>query len=137
MSMRIGEIARSAGVSAATVRYYERRGLLEAPARGPNDYRRYSADAVTKLRFVKHAQRLGFTLGEIRELLALRVEHGSPCEAVMAQAATKVAELEGRIAELTKMKEVLDDLVAACRAGRPTGDCPILEVLERGRNDEA
>lgn len=128
--MRIGEVATRARVSAATVRYYERRGLIPAPPRSAAGYRRFGPETVDRIRFIKHAQRLGFVLEEIRELLALRVEDAAPCEAVQARAEKKAAEIERKIRELQRMKQVLDELVASCEARRPTRECPILEVLD-------
>src|SRR6266581_1729527 len=105
MPLTIGQIASAANVNIQTIRYYERRGLFPTPRRTPAGYRQYTADAVARLRFIKHAQELGFSLHEIEELLALRVRHGAACDAVERRA-------------------------AACTARRPTDECPILEVLE-------
>jgi len=91
MTMTIGKVASGAGVNLQTVRYYERRGLLPRPPRAASGYRQYDANAVARLRFIKRAQDLGFSLAEIGELLELRIEHGAACAAVEARAREKIA----------------------------------------------
>src|SRR5213594_2576732 len=108
----------------------ERRGLVPTPRRTPSGYRQYAEDAVARLRFIKHAQELGFSLQEIQELLALRVRHGAACDAVERKARQKIEVVQQRIRDLQRMKRTLERLAAACTARRPTDDCPILEVLE-------
>ncbi len=127
--MRIGEAARGAGVNVQTLRYYERRGLLPAPERKPSGFRAYDAGTVGRVRFIKHAQALGFTLEEIGDLLALRVNARAACGSVEARAKATAARIGQRIAELDRMRTVLLRLVRACRRRTPTGDCPILEAL--------
>jgi Hg(II)-responsive transcriptional regulator len=127
--MRIGEAARGAGVNVQTLRYYERRGLLPAPERKPSGFRAYDAGTVDRVRFIKHAQALGFTLEEIGDLLALRVDARAACGSVEARAKATAARIGQRIAELDRMRTVLLRLVRACRRRAPTGDCPILEAL--------
>lgn len=129
--MKIGEVATRADVSVATVRYYERRGLLKEPPRSSTGYRNFGSEAADRIRFIKQAQRLGFTLEEIKELLALRVERHLACDPVKQQAEAKIADIATRVRELTRMKHVLETLVASCESHRPTSDCPILEVLEK------
>lgn len=128
--LTIGRVARSAGLAIDTVRYYEREGLLQKPARTPSGYRQYSADAVARLRFIRQAKELGFTLAEIRELLALKVAPGKSCADVRARAQAKIADVEQRIAQLDRMKRALVKLAAACSGRGPTSECPILEALE-------
>jgi MerR family mercuric resistance operon transcriptional regulator len=128
--LTIGRVARSAGLAIDTVRYYEREGLLQKPARTPSGYRQYSADAVARLRFIRQAKELGFTLAEIRELLALKVAPGKSCADVRARAHAKIADVEQRIAQLDRMKRALVKLAAACSGRGPTSECPILEALE-------
>lgn len=130
MALTIGQLAERAGVNIQTVRYYERRGLMPKPARTGTGYRQYPPDATDRLRFIKRAQDLGFSLEEIAELLALRVEHASACAAVEARAREKIALVEHKMGELERMKRTLQRLAAACEAREPTGDCPILEALE-------
>jgi len=136
--MTVGQLARRAGVHIETVRYYERRGLLPEPERTDSGYRRYEPEAVARLRFVKRAQGLGFTLHEVEELLALRVRHEDACEAVGRRTREKIALVRAKIRELETMEKSLTRLAAACDAGRPTGECPILHALEGARAaDEA
>ena len=128
--MTIGQVASAAEVNIQTVRYYERRGLFPTPRRTPAGYRQYADDAVARLRFIKHAQELGFSLQEIQELLALRVRHGAACEPIERKTRQKIEVVHQRIRDLQRMKRTLERLAAACAARQPTDDCPILEVLE-------
>lgn len=134
MTLTIGQVATAADVNIQTIRYYERRGLFPIPRRTSAGYRQYADDAVTRLRFIKHAQELGFSLQEIQELLGLRVRHGAACDAVERRTRKKIEVVQQRIRNLQRMKRTLDRLAAACTARRPTDDCPILEVLEH--NDD-
>ncbi|MFQ5550133.1 MAG: heavy metal-responsive transcriptional regulator [Gemmatimonadales bacterium] len=129
MPLKIGQVASGAGVNIQTVRYYERRGLLPEALRTPAGYRTYGDEAIARLRFIKRAQDLGFSLGEITELLELRVQHGAACETVEAKAKEKIAMVERKIGELERMKSVLVELSRACDLREPTADCPILEML--------
>ncbi len=129
MTITIGQVASGAGVNVQTVRYYERRGLLPKAPRTPGGYRTYDPEAVARLRFIKRAQDLGFSLEEITELLGLRVEHGAACAAVEARAKDKIAMVEKKIDELQRIKAVLYELSRACDLREPTSDCPILEAL--------
>ncbi len=128
--MKIGEVARAAGVNVQTVRYYERRGLLEEPPRTDAGYRSYEPQVVERIRFIQRAQNLGFTLSEIEELLDLRVEDPHQCSAVEARTGRKLEEVQRKIGELRRMEEVLYDLLAACRDGNRMEGCPILHALE-------
>ena len=130
--LRSGELAERAGVNVQTLRYYERRGLLAAPARRPSGQREYSADAVGLLQTIKAAQRLGFTLAEIEELLSLS-EHRRGTGELHRRAEAKVAEIDARIDQLTRMRLALQAVLAAecdsltdCSCGY---GCP-LPVLE-------
>lgn len=129
MTMTIGQVASGAGVNIQTVRYYERRGLLPQAPRTASGYRQYDTDAVARLRFIRRAQDLGFSLEEIAELLELRVEHGAACAAVEAKAKAKIAMVEKKIDELERMRMVLEELARSCELREPTSDCPILETL--------
>jgi MerR family mercuric resistance operon transcriptional regulator len=128
--LTIGKVARSAGLAIDTVRYYEREGLLNKPARTASGYRNYSSDAVARLRFIRQAKELGFTLSEIRDLLSLRVAPGKSCADVKARAEAKIADVEQRIAQLDRMKRALAKLATACSGRGPTSACPILEAME-------
>lgn len=128
--LTIGRVARDAGLAIDTVRYYEREGLLQKPARTPSGYRQYSPDAVRRLQFIRQAKELGFTLSEIRGLLTLKVAPGKSCADVRAHAEAKIADVEQRIAQLGRMKRALAKLANACSGRGPTSECPILEALE-------
>jgi MerR family mercuric resistance operon transcriptional regulator len=129
-NMTIGQMARSAGASVETIRFYEREGLLEHPARSASGYRKYPPEAVARLRMIRQAKELGFSLNEIKELLALRVAPGKSCSDVRARAERKIADIDQRIAALKRMKAALARLAAACAGRGPTSECPILEALE-------
>ncbi len=128
--MKTGQVAKAAGVNTETLRYYERRGLLPLPKRRPSGYREYASDAVTRIRFIKRAQELGFTLEEVRELLALQANPDEDRAAVKAKAEHKIADLQARIQDLERMKAALMDLTHACDGHGPVRDCPILHALE-------
>jgi MerR family mercuric resistance operon transcriptional regulator len=128
--MKIGELASRAGVHIQTVRYYERRGLLPEPERRPSGYREYGPEIVDRLHFIKRAQELGFTLAEIRELLALRLDPRTPAAAVKARAEAKIADIDRKLHDLERIKHALVHLAGRCRGGRgPIGDCPLLDAL--------
>ena len=128
--MRIGELARRAGVNVQTVRYYERRGLLHDPRHRGDGYREYGDVTLERLRFIRRAQELGFTLAEITGLLALRLDPHTTAAEVKARAEEKIGEIEGRIRDLTRIRDALSHLAGRCRGGRaPAGDCPLLDAL--------
>ena len=129
--LRSGQLARAAGVPLSTVRYYERAGLLPAPRRTAKGYRLYDEEALRRLRFVRRAKDLGFTLGEIEELLALRAARGADCATVRQRVAAKRAEVERRIAELRALQRVLRRLEEGCPGEGDLGACPVIELLER------
>lgn len=130
MQLTISKVAARAGVNVQTLRYYERRGILAEPARSASGYRQYEPEVITRIRFIKRAQELGFTLKEVTELLDLRVEHGGACEVIEERARVKLGLVDEKIAQLTRLRGVLADLVEACQRRQQTEDCPILEGLE-------
>ena len=130
--LTIGELARACGTSPDTIRYYERERLLPRPQRAPSRFRLYEPPAVARLRFIREAKALGFSLNEIRELLALRVDRTKTCGDVRTRARAKIAEIDARIDELARMKAALDRLAAGCVGSGPTSECPILDALEAG-----
>jgi MerR family transcriptional regulator, copper efflux regulator len=130
MALTIGQVADAADVNIQTIRYYERRGLCPTPRRTPAGYRQYAEDAVARLRFIKQAQNLGFSLAEIQELLGLRIRHGAACDTVARKTRAKIGLVRQKIAGLERVKRTLERLAAACAARRPTDECPILEALE-------
>jgi len=129
-ALTIGQVAAAAAVNTQTIRYYERRGLLSAQRRTPSGYRQYAEDAISRLRFIKHAQELGFSLQEIQDLLGLRVRHAAACDPVERKTRQKIEIVQQKIRDLQRLKRTLERLAAACAARRPTDDCPILEALE-------
>lgn len=125
-TMTIGALAHAAGVGVETVRYYQRRGLLAEPPRPPGGVRRYDAQAIARIGFIKRAQDLGFSLEEIAGLLGL--ERFSACRPARALAANKLALVESRLADLQRMRTVLKKLIAGCDAGSARG-CAIIDSL--------
>jgi DNA-binding transcriptional MerR regulator len=123
----IGSLAKRAGVGIDTVRYYERAGLLAPRRRLASGYRRYSELELARLRFIRRAQALGFTLSEIRELLALSARRD--VARVKRSAQAKLADVERKLAALEKVREGLATLVAACPGHGRASDCPILKAL--------
>ena len=129
-SLTIGKAAHQGGVKVQTIRYYERRGLLPKPPRTAAGYRTYSDDAIRRLRFIRQAQALGFSLSEIEELLSLRMRSGTTCGDIRQRARQKIATVNAKMDELQRIKLALSRLARACRGNGPTSECPILEALE-------
>jgi MerR family mercuric resistance operon transcriptional regulator len=129
-TMTIGELARRAGVGVQTVRYYERRRLLPAATRRTSGYREFTSAALERLRFIRRAQELGFTLSEIAELLELRLDPHTTAADIKARAEEKIGEIDRKLRDLNRIRHALAHLAGGCRGGRgPTGDCPLLEAL--------
>jgi DNA-binding transcriptional MerR regulator len=128
-----GEAARRAQVNVQTLRYYERRGLLERPARSASNHRLYTAEAVSRVRFIKRAQRLGFALDEIRELLVLRATR-STSSTVRARAEARVRQIDDSMRSLLAMREALIELIGQCAGATGGAACPILTALDAGNN---
>jgi Hg(II)-responsive transcriptional regulator len=128
--MWISEAAEQAGVNVQTLRYYERRGLLPKPPRRTSGYREFPADAVRIVRFIKRAQELGFSLDEVEELLRLRKNSRRDRARIRRVAEQRVAQIDQKIDELTRMRKALSGLVHACHADADL-DCPIIEALDR------
>jgi MerR family transcriptional regulator, copper efflux regulator len=128
--LTIGEFAERAKVHIETLRYYEQRGLIASPPRSTSNYRLYPKDAVRRVRFIKRAQELGFSLKEIRELLYLRAAPEVECGEIRANAEAKIKEIEEKVSTLTAMKSALSKLVTECSGEGPLTDCPILESLD-------
>lgn len=132
--MRIGDVAKLAGVSVAAIRYYERLGLLKEAPRAPSGYRELTPEAVRRLAFIQRAQGLGFSLPEIRQLLELRQEATAPAAEVRAQVQAKLDAVESKMRELQRLRDALESLRDACCAGSTAAaDCPILDALEASR----
>lgn len=126
----VGELARQARVNRETVRYYERCRLLPRPSRTISGYRVFSEDDVRRLRFIRHAKALGFSLGEIRDLLALRVNSIDACARVQKRTQAKIADIDAKIRSLTTVRLALSELLEACARRRKSNECPILESLD-------
>ena len=127
--MKIGELAQRAGVSIDTVRYYERQGLLPEPARQASGYRSYVSGDVGRLQFVRRAKALGFTLEEIRDLLALSGRRDDDMGGLKTAATEKLADVETKLAELTRIRDGLQTLITACPGHGALERCPILNAL--------
>lgn len=128
-SMTIGKLAQAAGVGIDTVRFYERSGLLGKPLRSLSGYRQYAPSEIDRLRFIRRAKSLGFTLEQIAELLSL--SHGGDRADVKTLASGRLAEIDLRIADLIAMRESLAKLVEDCDGHGSVAGCPIIEsVLE-------
>lgn len=125
----IGTVARQAGVGVDTIRYYEREGLLPEPQRRASGYRDYGPGVIERLRFIRRAKELGFTLEDIRELLALSIDRGRGVESVKQRAEVRLVEVEQRIRELQRMKRGLRELIDVCPGHGSLERCPILRAL--------
>lgn len=127
--MNIGQLSRRTGVHIDTVRYYEKQRLLPTPTRSASGYRHYEADDVLRLNFIRRAKALGFTLEEIRDLLALSSAHDGDMAAIRSAATDKLVDVEQRLAELTRVRDGLRQLIAACPGHGALDQCPILSAL--------
>jgi len=132
-TMTRGELAKECGVNIEALRYYEKRRLIDPPERSEVGYRLYSQEDAAKIRFIRNAQKLGFTLNEIMELLKLRVHKKESCGPVLEKAQKKLDEVEQKIKGLKSMKKVLKQLIHRCEESALTSDCPILGSFESGR----
>jgi MerR family mercuric resistance operon transcriptional regulator len=126
-ALTIGALAQASGVHLETIRYYQRLGLVPLPARPAGSVRRYDARAVARLRFIRRAQQLGFSLEQVRQLL--RLEDGGPCGATRRLAEARLAEVEARLGALTRMRRELRRLIGQCAAGGRAPRCPIIDAL--------
>ncbi len=129
MSLSIGGLAKQAGVAIDTVRYYERNGLLAPAGRLASGYRRYGAEELKRLRFIRRAKALGFSLEDIRALLALSADRD--VARVRGAAQRKLGDIEQRIAELERIRNGLRTLIAACPGHGRADACPILNALSQ------
>ncbi|MDB5294606.1 MAG: merR1 [Phycisphaerales bacterium] len=129
--LTIGQLAHRAGVGVETIRFYEREGLLAEPQRRASGYRQYGEDVVARLRFIRRAKELGFTLKEVAELLSLRLDPDTTPADVKRRAEAKLADIEAKVRTLRRMHKALSKVTAACGGHGKIGDCPILDALER------
>jgi MerR family copper efflux transcriptional regulator len=134
-ALTIGRVAQLASVGVETIRFYEREGLITVPPRAAFGYRHYPLDTVARLRFIKRAKELGFSLKEVKELLSLRVSPEVTCEDVRARAEAKIADIEDKIRQLQRMRRALVRLAETCQGSGPVSECPILESLALEETD--
>ncbi|MEO8137365.1 MAG: Hg(II)-responsive transcriptional regulator [Betaproteobacteria bacterium] len=127
-NLTIGAFARAAGVNLETIRFYQRKGLLSEPNKPYGSIRRYGGTDVRRVRFVKSAQRLGFSLDEIAELL--RLEDGTHCEEAGSLAEHKLIDVRRKLADLARMEAALRGLVRACHAREGNVCCPLIAALK-------
>ena len=125
--MSISRLAAAAGVNVETVRFYQRSGLVEEPPRPDKGYRSYSGGDVRRIRFIRRAQALGFTLKEIAGLL--RLEGARACARTRELAVRKLGMVEAKLADLTAMRDALGNMIGLCDAGKRQGECPIIRSL--------
>src|SRR5499425_2399620 len=126
----IGQLSKHTGTNVETIRYYERVGLLAAPARSSGGYRLYRTEHLKRLNFVRRARALGFSIGEVRTLLRLADERKRPCVQVRVVAEAHLKDVRAKIADLRRMERVLKATVARCAEGRQS-NCPVIEALYR------
>lgn len=128
--MTIGKLAKQAGVNVDTVRFYERRGLIDEPFRTQSNYRVYPKEDVVRLRFIKKAKDLGFSLSEIKELLTIRCSPSASKADVKRQVEVKIKDIKQKITDLSRIMNALEHLAAECDGHGPISDCPILRALD-------
>ena len=131
--MTIGKVASRTGVGIETIRFYERKGLINEPPRRDSGYRLYDTDVIDRLSFIQQAKSLGFTLEEISQLLSISLNSGEPLPAAKKIARKRLQDIEEKLKLLRSMKRTLKKLVDACPGKGTIDDCPILETLGRKR----
>jgi MerR family copper efflux transcriptional regulator len=130
--LTIGIVAAQAGVGVETIRFYERKGLIDRPVRRVRGFRSYPLETVERVTFIRKAKDLGFSLHEVQDLLSIRDEDGATCADVLRRAEAKIADIDARIAALKTMRRSLGALMHACDGTGPVAKCPIVISL-RGR----
>lgn len=132
--LTISALAQAAGVNVETVRFYQRKGLMPKPGRPPGGIRHYGGPDLGRLRFIRSAQRLGFSLHEVADLLKL--EDGTHCAAARQQGEQKLTDVRARLADLRRIETALEGLVDRCRVARGRVRCPLIAALEADRTEE-
>jgi MerR family mercuric resistance operon transcriptional regulator len=127
-NLTIGALAAKAGVNVETIRFYQRKGLMQEPERPQGSVRRYGAQDLGRVRFIKSAQRLGFSLDEITQLLTL--EDGAHCNEAREQAQLKLDDVRAKLIDLQRIETALTDLVGRCGAARGNVRCPLIATLQ-------
>lgn len=131
--MTIGQVAKKADIGIETIRFYERKGLIDEPPRKESGYRQYDAGVVDRLLFIQQAKMLGFTLAEIQELLSLKIRPDTTSREIKKIAEAKLADIAARIKMLKRMQRTLKKLVGQCPGHGPVDECPILETLSSAK----
>jgi MerR family transcriptional regulator, copper efflux regulator len=130
----IGEVARQTGATVETIRYYEKKSLIPPPHRSASGYRQYSVETVKRVRFIRRAKELGFSLSDIGSLLEFRDTSNISCARVKEQVVDKIGVIDQKIDCLRRMRGVLAELAGRCDAGADIRNCPILEALGENEN---
>ncbi len=133
--MTRGTLSKLSGVSSRTIRFYEEKGFIPLHAKRDNGYRDYDSTAVEQLKYIKNAQRLGFSLKEIKELSEMKIAPGSSCETVHKKAMQKIRDIEQRIAELNRIMNALKKFTTFCSPGKSVDECRFLQLLEKSEDN--
>ncbi len=133
-ALTIGQVAGQSGVNRETLRYYERQGLIEEPSRSKSGYRLYLPDAVKRIRFIKRAQELGFSLDEIRGFLVLSTSDQGTCQDIRQQTLNKIHDIEKRLQDLKSIRDRLVRLAEECSSNGPLNECPIIDAFSDGES---
>lgn len=134
-TITIGKLAKKTNVNIETVRYYERLGLLVEPERTESGYRLYAEEEVARLRFIKRAQELGFSLKEIQDLLTLRVDQNTSCSQVKQRAEGKLADIDAKMKDLERIRRALEHITVMCTGQGPITSCPILDAMDMSEKE--
>lgn len=134
--MLIGELAERAGVPIQTIRYYERRGLIAEPPRRSGGFREFSPEYIDRIRFIKRAQELGFTLREVEDLLDLRVDPETSCAEIKGETEEKLKNVKEKIRDLERIRDSLSRLIDECQGTGPTSECPILDAMKESPGEK-
>ncbi len=135
--LTIGKVAKLAGVSIDTIRFYERSRLIPDPPRRESGYREYPREIVFRLKFIHNAKELGFSLHEIQDILSIRKMPGPKCQSVETLAENKLLRVKEKIRSLLRIQQALEHLIETCKNPGHVSECPILEVLERYQKEES
>ena len=127
-NLTVGKLASAAGVGVETIRFYQKRGLLAEPVT-ERGYRQYAERDVARLRFIKRAQALGFTLKEIGELIELEQDSSAKCDSVQGRAQAKIKGIDDKLADLQRMRTELLNLASSCDSEQPLAECRLMNCL--------
>lgn len=129
--MTQSELSSLTDIPGRTIRYYEEKGIIPVPDRAANGYRDYKMSLVPRLKFIKNAQKLGFSLREIKELSEMKISPEASCKSVHDKAMEKILDIEIRIAELIRIKDALNKFTGFCRPEKSAEECEFLHLLEK------